>query len=143
MALIGGGGAGNVAGGSNPVGTGKGLNYIGDFAYAYSGLHAANTTEFTVLSFSTGSSLFVGEFQLNGALNQTSPGEIEQTNAVIKFNGTAIMLITSGNSAIDAPMSQTQGLLIPAYTLVEVVFDMAGTNTDRYASATIVGRVYE
>ena len=36
MALIGGGGAGNVAGG-NPSGTGTSLNYIGDHCYAYSG----------------------------------------------------------------------------------------------------------
>ena len=48
MALVGGGGAGNVAG-SNPSGTGT-LNFIGDHAYAYSGpitdsaSGAANTT---------------------------------------------------------------------------------------------------
>jgi hypothetical protein len=48
MPLVGGGGAGNVAG-SNPTGTGT-LNFIGDHAYAYSGAitdgasGAANTT---------------------------------------------------------------------------------------------------
>ena len=36
MALVGGGGAGNTAG-SNPSGTGAGLNFVGSHAYAYSG----------------------------------------------------------------------------------------------------------
>ena len=36
MALVGGGGAGNIAG-SNPAGTGTSLNHIGDHVYANSG----------------------------------------------------------------------------------------------------------
>ena len=38
MALRGGGGAGNVAGG-NPSGIGTSLNYVGDHVYAFSGSH--------------------------------------------------------------------------------------------------------
>ena len=36
MALVGGGGAPNVAG-SNPAGVGSSLNYVGNLVYAYSG----------------------------------------------------------------------------------------------------------
>ena len=34
MALVGGGGSPNVAGGANPAGVGSGLNYVGEFCYA-------------------------------------------------------------------------------------------------------------
>jgi hypothetical protein len=56
MALIGGGGAGNVAGGANPAGVGTSLNYIGDHAYANSGFLIFVDSEITLLEFETGNS---------------------------------------------------------------------------------------
>ena len=65
MALVGGGGAPNVAG-SNPAGTGTGLNYVGDHAYVSSGLiDSGTTTETTMVEFTTASeSYIVGYFHL-------------------------------------------------------------------------------
>ena len=125
------------------LGPNKGLSIAGDFAAAYTGLHAANTTQFIVLSFTTGDYLFVGEFQLNGAINLNDPTDINQTNATIKSNGNVVSLLTSGNGAIDAPMSVTQALLIPANTEVTVEFDMDGTSADKYATGSLIGRVYD
>ena len=139
MALI--GGAGNPVGGSF-TGPAQALEVYGDFAAAYTGLQAANTTQFTVLEFTTGNYLFVGEFQLNGAIDQAAPPDIEQTTATISLNGTKIVLITSGNGQIDASLSVRQSLLIPAYTVVTVEFDMEGTNANRFASGSLVGRIY-
>ena len=56
MPLVGGGGAGNVAGG-NPTGTGTSVNYIGDHCYGNSGfLGFTNAAEVTLLEFTTGNS---------------------------------------------------------------------------------------
>ena len=61
MALVGGGGAPNVAG-SNPTGTGTGLNYIGDHAYAYSGEVDNNgSSATTALKFTTGNEYVLGQ----------------------------------------------------------------------------------
>jgi len=127
----------------NTASVGLELNVIGDHAYAYTGLHASNTTAFTVLSFNSGNYLFVGEFQLNGAIDDDSPADIQQTSALIKFNGIGVALLTAGNGAIDAPMSALQPLIIPPFTEVTVDFDMDGTSADRYASGSLTGRIYK
>ena len=69
MALIGGGGAGNVAGGANPSGTGTSLNYIGNHAYANSGVIQTETSAAPHLNFTTGGEYIVGELELQGACN--------------------------------------------------------------------------
>ena len=46
MPLVGGGGASNTV---NPTGTSTGLNYIGDHAYAYSGIHSATAGGHTTM----------------------------------------------------------------------------------------------
>ena len=135
------GGAGNPTGGSF-TGPAEALEIYGDFAAAYTGLHSASTTTATVLSFTTGNYLFVGEFQLNGAVDPATGTGIQQTTANIKFNGVSVAVITSGNGAIDAPMSNTQALIIPAYTEVTVEYDSDGTHADRMASGTLIGRIY-
>ena len=141
------GGPGGAGGAGNPVGdsfTGpaEALEIYGDFAAGYTGLQAAHTTKFTVLSFTSGNYLFVGEFQLNAAVDENDPTSIQQTNATIKLNGATVSLITSGNGAIDAPMSVTQALLIPAYTQVIVEFDMDGISATTFASGSLIGRIY-
>ena len=50
------GSGGFIVGISNPVGVGSGINYIGDFAYAYSGLKTF-TGSGELLSFDTGTHL--------------------------------------------------------------------------------------
>jgi len=135
------GGAGNPTGGSF-TGPAESLDIYGDFAAAYTGKQAATITPFTVLSFTSGNYLFVGEFQLNAALDENSPGGISQASANIKLNGISVAIITTGNISIDAPISQTQALLIPAYTKVEVVFDMDGNQSSHFATGSLIGRIY-
>ena len=137
-----GGGAGGLGSGGSFTGPAEALDIYGDFAAAYTGLHAAVTTTFEVLSFTTGNYLFVGEFQLNAAVDDDDPSEIIQSSAVIKFNGASISLLTTGNATADSPMSVTQSLLIPAYTQVVVEFDMASAHVDKFASGSLIGRIY-
>ena len=69
MALLGGGGAGNVAGGGNPAGTSFNLNYLGDFCYAYSGIVEQNAGDVTtLLDFTTGSEIAVVSLRFTWAL---------------------------------------------------------------------------
>jgi hypothetical protein len=57
-------GAGNPVGGSNPSGTGTGLNHVGNHAYAYSGLISFDNNETTMLDFSLGYNQYlVGKIQ--------------------------------------------------------------------------------
>ena len=75
MALVGGGGAPNVAG-SNPAGTGTSLNYIGDHVYAYSGTFQSLNATATMLQFTTGSEYIKGQLVCNGAID-FSTGNID------------------------------------------------------------------
>ena len=63
MPLVGGGGAGNTAGG-NPPGTGSGINYVGNHAYAYSGNVAVDNNITTLLQFNTQNNYVMANIQL-------------------------------------------------------------------------------
>ena len=65
MALVGGGGAPNVAG-SNPAGTSTSLNYVGKHAYAYSGDVSVSGSLTTMLEFTTAEQYVVGHYQIHG-----------------------------------------------------------------------------
>ena len=88
MALVGGGGAGNVAG-SNPAGTGSTINYIRtkerNFAYAYSGVISVANTETTLLSFTTGNETVVSKITVS-----SNAGENEDYRMKIIVDGQTV-----------------------------------------------------
>ena len=140
MPIIGGGGAGNVAGGANPTGVGSSLNYIGKHAYAYSGtisLPANSLT--TMLLFNTSSSYIVGTFQFEGDFKQLANDGIQYQ---ILLNNEAI-LDTTYSPANDAQYADSATpILIPAYSKIEI----KGTHTQGGQvigfQSMIVGEVY-
>jgi len=142
MAILGGGigGAGNPVGGSF-TGPAEALEIVGNFAYAYPSLIEATTSEQTVLSFTTGNYLFVGTFQLNGAV-QLSNRSIVQSAANIKLNGVQIALLMTGDGSEDAPFSQAQDLIIPSYTEVEITVISDADDADNFATVGMTGRIY-
>ena len=142
MPLVGGGGAPNVSGGSNPAGTGTGLNYVGKHAYAYGGLLVASATTTTVLKFRTGSEYLVGEFQLNAGYDDDDPTEAATaTVGEIKFDGQGIAIIGCGGSTPDRrPSSIQQKAIIPPFTEVECTIDSTDS-ADQYTSMTFVGEM--
>ena len=125
MALIGGGGAGNVAGGSNPTGTGGGLNYIGKHAYAYSGDVGIPSTTTSMLDFTTAFNSYIDatiEFHgdLEGVGNSSTVFLIEidgQTVSKNEWNATVdsnlldapTRLILAGGSRVRVRMAQAAG----------------------------------
>ena len=139
MALI--AGAGNPVGGSSPAGTGTGLNFVGDHAYAYSGTLSGTTDNTTALSFNTQAVYIVGEFQMNIPSTYGSIATMEGWMQ-IKFNGEVVSIVTIGLSAADSQLTGIQPLIIPPYTEVIVEIQGADNQAARLMAATFSGRVY-
>tara|TARA_Y100000310_G_scaffold260334_1_gene269216 strand:+ start:37 stop:453 length:417 start_codon:yes stop_codon:yes gene_type:complete len=137
MALIGGGGAPNVAGAGAPLGTGSTLNTIGDFAYAYTGLQNATDAGATFLDFTTGQYLFVGNLQVLTA--DQSGNEIKAT---VRLNGVNAVEQTYRNDGNGPAGIFPLDLIIPAETRVEIIMTNASGGGDKVYSVAMVGRIY-
>jgi len=136
------GGAGNPTGGSF-TGPAEALEIYGDFAAAYSGTYPASTTAATVLSFTTGNYLFVGEVRQVGMIDpdgNLGDGRIEVVT--VKMNGSIIML-----SKVDAqneaqPSADVMPIIIPAYTEMEFIVDSTSAEANFLGTLSITGRIY-
>jgi len=129
--------AGNPAGGSNPSGTGKGLTYLGNHAYANSGSHFATAGgHTTMLEFVTGSEYIVAEIVYGNTTTSADHIEFE-----IQLNDQVIMAAIG--DAIDGgyPLNSFQ-ILVPSYTKCEITTINASGGADRIVFASISGRVY-
>ena len=136
MALIGGGGAGNVAGGANPGGIGNSIHYIGNHAYAYSGDIQSKTTggpDTLMLSFNT--------------QNQYIIGVLSFTEEAIAADNIFFRVFMNSESVINVKYDSSPNydnteyrILIPPQTKVEVKW---GCSTDdEIGTAWFEGRVY-
>jgi len=137
MALIGGGGAGNVAGG-NPSGTGTSLNYIGNHCWAYSGeAQADNAPGTTFLEFDTGNSYLLVNVNCYNTVDDSTKINFEFTlNSEIIFQYTQ-----EGRAAsIGIHMGQGNEILLPPYSKFKVTGITPGSVTN--AAVTLSGRVY-
>jgi hypothetical protein len=140
MALIAGGGAGNPVGGTAGVGTS--LNYVGDFAYAYSGAADAASSSDTRLKFSTGNEIIVGKITGNGACDATSLGDGNITSFTIQVNGETVSVMKVDTSTEDSPMTAVNNLILAPYSEVTVLSQSDGAGTDRVTTVLFTGRVY-
>ena len=143
MAPIGGGPPIGSTGGTF-TGPAQALEIYGDFAAAYSGALAATTAPQTALSFSTGNYLFVGELQLNAAVDPADPTAGVATLCITTLNGTKVSVILS-SAAVSTPetyATNRQLLIIPAFTDVVATIDSAGSFAGYDATVTITGRIY-
>ena len=140
MALVGGGGAPNVGGGA-AAGTGTSLNYIGNHAYAYSGIVSVDDNLTTLLNFTTGNLYVMSKFQ--PFYNDADQGD----NALfeIKIDGQLVYSIelagaTSANVHRGDP--NPIPILIPPYANVTVQGKNATDSNSRELGLTVIGRVY-
>jgi hypothetical protein len=138
MALVGGGGAPNVAG-SNPAGIGTGLNYVGDFAYAYSGFVEALTGGTTALNFTTGSEVIYATLHYTGVIAKTNPAAGQRGNALVSMNDTDISTIFVDVNDIGGVNSIE--LMIPPYSKVTVIM-YADASAGNVHACHLTGRVY-
>ena len=136
MALVGGGGAGNVAG-SNPAGVGTGLNYVGNKVYAYSGPVECDNSETTLLDFSTGSEAITGVFQLYY-------DEVAGDDFAYKINMDSQLIVGYQISGTDIMAQAYPGvdLLIPPYTRITITAQNLSTSNLKTQLATFMGEIY-
>ena len=134
-------GGGNSVG-SNPAGTGKGINYIrtkeATFAFANSGEIGASQTAQTALQFETGSETIVGQIDFNpqceisNLQSGTYAGSVSINDEVI-----AIKLL-EGTDFYNPNLN----IIIPAYSRVKIEVK-SGENTDgEKITVLLTGRVY-
>jgi len=135
MALIGGGGAGNVGGG-NPSGTGKGLNYIGDHAYAHSGIVSVTNTETTLLEFFVSSNQYLIARITIGS--QAGSGDDMKMSVLINNE----QVYSNYEALVSMPTQNPLHILLPPDSSVKVVAQNVGSASGREMECVIVGRVY-
>ena len=137
MALVGGGGAGNVSG-SNPSGTGTSLNYVGQHAFAYSGDVSVTGSLTTMLEFSTAEQYVVGYYQIHGTFAQIGNNQI---TIELTINGESI--VHTFWTFVDEDVSALENrILLPPYSRVRFQLAQA-SGADRNMQLTLQGRVYD
>ena len=124
----------------NTASIGKELNVIGEYAYAYSGEYSAKNSEETILEFTSGSYLFVGDIIMSGPMKTADIGVGNVAGYTLTLNGITAMLYKIETTQEDSPMTISVPLLIPPYTEVKLNVISDATATDQFITASIVGR---
>jgi hypothetical protein len=133
--------------GSNAIFTGPqlGLTTIGDHCYAYN-YYATSATARTVLTFTTGLGYIKGILQLNAGVDDDDPSTATvQSTALIQFNSASIALLAASSGATPdrRPSSNTQDLIIPPLTLVNIIVDDFNDVADTFGSIGFTGKIYQ
>ena len=139
MPLIGGGGAGNVAGGSNPSGIGSSINYVrtptGNFAYAYSGqLTLANATTLTPLEFTLGNETIISNIQVSVDVDTLSTTYL----TLIAYVDSQVIIYDVDRRDLNIPQNDFK-VVIPPYSHFKLT--IAGGN-DAPGAVTLTGEVH-
>ena len=135
MALVGGGGAPNVAG-SNPAGVGSSLNYVGNLVYAYSGditLNASLPNPTTLLEFTTGAELISGNVSWG---SDTVGGNDTRVN--ISINGERFFICRYGNGEHESN-DQPLNIVIPPFSTILIAI---GAEVSVTATALFTGEIH-
>ena len=122
--------------------TGKGIRYIGNHCYAYAGVFNATTSDVTVLNFTTGSGIIVGEVQFNAPFNPSTVITGKTAALTVKFNGQIIAALKATGDVETMPAMVTSQLIIPPQTEVLMTIISHGSDDSRKATITFTGRVY-
>ena len=137
MALIGGGGAGNVAG-SAPSGTGSNINYVGEFAYLHSGIVPVDNTDTTLGKFTTQNELIDSKIQFHYAIDSS-----DDMIYTIKINSEiVIQYLVNGSKVGASDPDSAIYLIIPPFSNIEIIAKNGSSSTERDQSATLRGRLY-
>ena len=118
-------------------GVSQGLQYIGDYCYAYSGEYDVSNSETTLINTVTGSGIINGQAQF-GYGEQTG----EDFRYLIYFNDLVIMnQVVSGTT--DTPIGPMfYALIIPPYTKVKMTAENLSSSNAREQTALVTGRIY-
>ena len=133
-------GGGNPVSGANPTGIGQTLNYIGDFAYAYSGKIAVDNNETTLLKFTTQNSMVKCRVQFN--INDSSGGERFAHD--VKLDGQIVQGYQSpGGTDTTGRPDIPLYIIIPPFTDFEATATNVQDSASRNVQVAVTGRVYQ
>ena len=137
MPLVGGGGAGNTAGG-NPSGTGSSLNYIGNHVYGYSGTVTYNNNFTTCLDHTTGNEYI--QCRVYWSFSEAGNDNVEMQ---IFMNDELIFANEALNLVASEPYATTYvDILIPSFTRIKIGALNATDTTTHPVNVTLTGRTY-
>ena len=123
--------------------TGKGIRYIGNWAYAYSGRFTVTTADQTQLLFTTGSGIINGLIQAHGPISEATPHIGRISTWRINFNDLVIAYIKADTTDdFEGTTPNFVKVIIPPFTKVEVITDSNSTDADFFNAVTFTGRVY-
>ena len=123
--------------------TGKGIRYIGNRAFCFSGENQINTSAVEALSFTSGSGYIVGSFVFGGAIKYSDIGNGTINAWQVSFNDLVVALVKVATNTDDQPAMVTYDIIIPPQTRVKVeVKDSASTSAGFFTTTTFTGRVY-
>lgn len=132
------GSGGYIVGISNPVGTGASLNYIQDFAYAFSGeISATGDTggaTISMLDFTTGGTLFVGTLDFSSTVTAGHDVSLEMA-----INGENVCTLEEDADANHPGVTEYK-IIIPPFSSVTVKWGLSSGT--KVATAIMQGRVY-
>ena len=129
-----------MLGSSNPVGTGGGINYVGNHAYAYSGIVTSSSSVANLLEFTTGSEYIYVKTCLFSLSSISTSGV--NYDFEIKMNGETVskQFLTDPFVGRDPADSDQLYLIIPPFTKFEAI--ASSSSGDHEYAVTLVGRVY-
>ena len=123
------------------AGTGLGIRYVENWAYAYSGTINVTATPINLLEFTTGAGILVAQLKV---MQATAAAEADDVLASLLLNEQYIFRMVLGKNAFqefDPNSATATDIIIPPQTLVQVELDnLSGTDADM--SALLTGRVY-
>jgi hypothetical protein len=144
MALIGGGGTANTAGG-NPSGVGTSINYIRaedkTLAYAYSGAITIDASNEVVLDFTTTNEAIFGKLQLEFL---GSAVDADDVLMALEMNGQPVigtLYGTGANQGTFGPKNY-QSIVVPPHTRVRVLLSMLSGGGSIELGVSLTGEVY-
>jgi len=122
------------------TGPGQGLNYVGDHAYAYSGVLAIPANDLTtLLKFHTGKSYIVAKWNLSGLFSEAVNGEVQY---VMEINGQEIINTKYSGAYDHGYADYPEPIILPPNSLIETKMTHNQGGITINFSNTITGRVY-
>lgn len=117
--------------------TGKGIRYIGEYCYAYSGEVDVANTELALLEFTSGAGIIVCELQLGSKAAENEDYELK-----VYLNDNVVFAAIFGNQSQNEIGSWPIPLIIPPTTVVKTTLDNIADTDSRIWTIGLTGRVY-
>jgi len=117
--------------------TGKGIRYVGNWAYGYSGSVSVNGTETDLLNMQIGSGFIVAIVQFNYI--EASGDDFKYS---IYLNDLVVQGYFVGGSGATTTADNFIKLLVPPLTSVRCTAQNIASGTTREQAVSFVGRVY-